>query len=312
MSRLDQNRLEKVRERAGKTIARCPVCFQDGHDKTGEHLVINDDGKFGCVAYPGDSAEAKEHRKRIFALVGVRDEITGSGRNDSEPRKKFVCAYDYTDESGKQLFQVVRYKVPPPKNKTFYQRHEGDSGWIWNMKGVRRVPYHLPEVIAAQTVIVVEGEKDADKLLSLGFVATTNVGGAKKWRPEYNEVLRGKDVIIMGDNDDEGRVHVAILITELSGIARSLKHAPVPNKFKDVSAFIGLKLPEVAKQAINKLISDAPLLDQAKLARVGLQGGTNADPVELPPPLRRTFHHRWIYFLMRCRDSFAPARERFM
>ena len=192
MSRLDETRLEKVRERAGKTIARCPVCFQDGRDKTGEHLVIKEDGKFGCVAYPGDSAEAKEHRKRIFALVGVRDE-SGASRNDSEPRKEFVCAYKYNDESGKQLFQVVRYKVPPPKNKTFLQRHEGESGgWVWNMKGVRRVPYHLPEVIAAQTVIVVEGEKDADKLVSLGFVATTNVGGAEKWRPSTMRFSVGK------------------------------------------------------------------------------------------------------------------------
>ena len=31
------------------------------------------DGRFGCVVYPGDSADAKEHRKRIFALCGDRE-----------------------------------------------------------------------------------------------------------------------------------------------------------------------------------------------------------------------------------------------
>jgi 5S rRNA maturation endonuclease (ribonuclease M5) len=263
MSALDLSKLEKAKHKEGGIIiARCPACAEQGHDKTGEHLSVWPSGKFACVQFSGP--EGSEHRKRIFALVGVPDEIAGSGRNDSEPRKEFVCAYDYTDESGKQLFQVVRYKVSPPKNKTFYQRHEGESGWIWNMKGVRRVVYHLPEVIAAETVIITEGEKDADKLVSLGFVATTNVGGAEKWRPEYSEVLRGKDVIIIGDNDEQGRAHVAKLITELRGIARSLKHAPVPDKFKDVSAFIGLKLPEVAKQAINKLIGDAPMLPPAE------------------------------------------------
>ena len=203
MSALDLSKLEKAKHtEGGIIIARCPACAEQGHDKTGEHLSVWPSGKFACVQFSGP--EGSEHRKRIFALVGVPDEIAGSGRNDSEPRKEFVCAYDYTDESGKQLFQVVRYKVSPPKNKTFYQRHEGESGWIWNMKGVRRVVYHLPEVIAAETVIITEGEKDADKLVSLGFVATTNVGGAEKWRPEYSEVLRGKDVIIIGDNDEQG------------------------------------------------------------------------------------------------------------
>lgn len=262
MSRLDETKLEKIRRCSGKIICRCPACFEEGHDKTGNHLSVLPNGRFACVQFPGN--EGIEHRKRIFALVGVRDEIAGSGRNDSEPRKKFVCAYDYTDEFGKQLFQVVRYKVPPPKNKHFYQRHAGESGWIWNMKGVRRVLYHLPEVIAAERVIVVEGEKDAENLTKLGFTATTNVGGAEKWRDEYSEMLRGKDVIIIGDNDDDGRAHVAKLIRSLSGIARSLKHASVPDKFKDVSAFLGLKLPEMAKQAITNLITDAPELPPAE------------------------------------------------
>jgi len=70
---LEVSRLENVRVRGGKTIARCPACGEAGHDQKGEHLVINADGRFGCVVYPGDSADAKEHRKRIFALCGDRE-----------------------------------------------------------------------------------------------------------------------------------------------------------------------------------------------------------------------------------------------
>jgi hypothetical protein len=36
-------------------------------------LIINEDGHFGCVLYSGDSADAKGHRKRIFALCGDRE-----------------------------------------------------------------------------------------------------------------------------------------------------------------------------------------------------------------------------------------------
>jgi hypothetical protein len=70
---LDTSKLENVRKRGGKVIARCPACAEAGHDQKGEHLVINARGPFGCVVYPGGSADAKEHRKRIFALCGDRE-----------------------------------------------------------------------------------------------------------------------------------------------------------------------------------------------------------------------------------------------
>jgi len=66
---LDVAKLEKVRELAGGIVqARCPACAEGGHDRTGEHLRIYPDGKFGCCVHPKDG----EHRKRIWALAGVR------------------------------------------------------------------------------------------------------------------------------------------------------------------------------------------------------------------------------------------------
>jgi hypothetical protein len=70
---LEVSKLENVRVRGGKTIGRCPACAEAGHDQKGEHLVINANGSFGCFVYPGDSAEAQEHRKRIFALCRDRE-----------------------------------------------------------------------------------------------------------------------------------------------------------------------------------------------------------------------------------------------
>jgi hypothetical protein len=70
---LDISKLENVCVRGDKTIARCPACAEAGHDQKGEHLFTHADGRFGCVVYPGDSADAKEHRKRIFALCGDRE-----------------------------------------------------------------------------------------------------------------------------------------------------------------------------------------------------------------------------------------------
>ena len=100
---------------------------------------------------------------------------------------KIVATYPYVDENGALLFEVVRYEP-----KGFSQRRpDGNGGWLWNLDGVRRVPYNLPEVIKARTILICEGEKDCLTARASGLVATTNAGGAGKWRTEYADWLRG-------------------------------------------------------------------------------------------------------------------------
>ena len=94
-----------------------------------------------------------------------------------------AAVYEYHDETGVLLYASVRFEP-----KAFRQgKPDGQGGLTWNMAGVRRVPYRLPELVraaqAGELVWIVEGEKDADRLAALGLVATTNVGGAGKWRP---------------------------------------------------------------------------------------------------------------------------------
>ena len=68
---LDLTKLEKVRRRGSNTIARCPACAEAGCDRKGEHLFINDGGRFGCVLYPG--TDGQTHRQRIFELAGAKE-----------------------------------------------------------------------------------------------------------------------------------------------------------------------------------------------------------------------------------------------
>ena len=64
---LDRSKLQKLRELGnGGCQAQCPACAEAGQDRTGEHLRISPEGKFGCCVFPGD----REHRRRIFALTG--------------------------------------------------------------------------------------------------------------------------------------------------------------------------------------------------------------------------------------------------
>lgn len=144
-----------------------------------------------------------------------------------------VASYDYTDENGKLLYQVARFDTPT--GKTFRQRHPQNGHWVQNIKNVRRVLYHLKDLLGAEQVVVVEGEKDAETLRDLGFAATTNAMGAGSWKAEYAESLRGKHVVITPDNDEAGEKHLEDIARSLAGIALSIKIARVPEKYKDVS-----------------------------------------------------------------------------
>ncbi len=124
-------------------------------------------------------------------------------RVKSNGRPRIVAQYDYRDEAGNLLFQAVRLEP-----KDFRQRRpKPGGGWDWNVKGVRMVPYRLPELLAepARPVVVVEGEKDCDNLARIGVLATCNAGGAGKWTAEHSEFLRGRRVIVLADNDEVGQ-----------------------------------------------------------------------------------------------------------
>jgi RecA-family ATPase len=119
-----------------------------------------------------------------------------------------TATYPYVDEVGTLLSEVVRKASP----KRFRQRRpdpNAEDGWEWSATGVRPVPYRLPALLAAiaegRTIWIVEGEKDVDRLRAMGLAATTNLGGAGKWRPELTSFFVGVDVVVVADNDPQKR-----------------------------------------------------------------------------------------------------------
>jgi hypothetical protein len=133
-------------------------------------------------------------------------------------KAEIVATYDYTDERGALLYQVVRYQP-----KQFKQRRpDGHGGWLWKLGDTRRVLYRLPKVLAAisagREVWIAEGEKDVHALERAGVVATTGAMGAGKWREEYSRTLAEHRAIVVADADAHGRLHA-------SQVARSLELA---------------------------------------------------------------------------------------
>ena len=155
-------------------------------------------------------------------------------------KKVIEKVYDYKNEKGQLVFQVVRYA-----GKDFKQRRpDGKGGFIWNLKGVKRVIYNLPEILKkpGKPLFIPEGEKDCDNLAKIGVLATTNSGGAGKWGPEYNQYLKGREapVILLPDNDEIGFKHMQEVGKSLKGIAGSIKWLILPGlkKGEDVSDWL--------------------------------------------------------------------------
>ena len=179
-------------------------------------------------------------------------EVAHSGNGNGE-KPEIEKIYSYRDAMGKEAYQVVRLKP-----KSFRQRHMVNGKWVWSMDGVVRVLYNLEKVIQSETVITVEGEKDSDNLSELGFVATCNVGGAGKWMDGYSASLKGKDIIICGDNDKPGQEHVELVFASLAGLAKSVKVIKLPTSVKDVSDYIAtFPSNTAAKSSIDELIAAA-------------------------------------------------------
>lgn len=219
---------DKRREGQGWKV-RCPA-----HDDDEYSLKVDrgDDGKVLLKCFAGCTPQEIVGRlgmtmQDLFpAKYGGGSGNNGSGSGNGLGR--IINTYNYTTTDGTLLYQSVRFDP-----KTFRQRKPSglNNGWIWDLEGVERVLYRLPELKAAPPdcpVFIVEGEKDTERLIALKLIATTNAGGAGKWRHEYSQVLYGRRVVILPDNDEPGRKHARQVAQSLSEIAKEVKIVELP------------------------------------------------------------------------------------
>lgn len=212
-----KSRLKNVAPRGNGYKALCPA--HDDHEQS-LSVDVGSDGRVLLKCFAGCP------QGEVVKALGLtlRDLFPPSNGNG---QRRIVATYPYHDEGNDLLFEIVRYSP-----KDFRQRRpDGRGGYIWKLDGVRRVLYHLPEVLAAdpaQPIFLVEGEKDADNLRTLGLVATTNPRGADRWRDEYSEFLLRRHVNILPDNDPAGAKHAAQVAQSLYGKAASVKIFRLP------------------------------------------------------------------------------------
>jgi tetratricopeptide (TPR) repeat protein len=145
-------------------------------------------------------------------------------REQFSPGRTVVARYDYKDREGVLLYQVERYDP-----KSFRQRRpNGQGGWEYK-QGDRRVLYRWPELVAAgpdAPLFVCEGEKDADRVASLGYCATTVANGS--WDDVEVADVAGRDVLILQDNDNAGRKKAIEAAQALCAVAKTMRIVELP------------------------------------------------------------------------------------
>ncbi len=236
---------------------RCPVC--DGYEGAPRGKsrrctgFLSEDGEWARCSREEFAGGAPLDEKSdpavwVHKLSGtcLCGETHGIGTELSF-EERIVAEYDYRDEQGTLVYQVVRLREP----KDFRQRRPDPNApgrWIWKTQGLRPLLYRLPELLAAgpdETIVIVEGEKDVGTLVARGIVATCNSGGAsEKGKSKWNafadlarKVLAGRRVVIIADADEPGRKHAKEILLSLTGVAESVE-ALEPTKGKDVTEHI--------------------------------------------------------------------------
>lgn len=193
----------------GKWIALCPA-----HNDKNPSLSIASNGERILL--------------HCFSGCDIGDIVRAAGLEMGALFSKHETEYQYLDRNGEYQFSVVRIEETG-KPKTFRQKTKQG----WGLNGTVPLLYNLPNVSKAiteeETVYIVEGEKDADRLNREGLCATTAPMGAGKWRDSYADDLTWAKVVIIPDNDSVGREHANMIAKSLDGKVKSIKTVSLPS-----------------------------------------------------------------------------------
>jgi hypothetical protein len=236
--------------RSGDQCGPCPRCGGTDRFAINVHKQVFNCRGCGVKGDIIDLVRALDNCGFVEACSTLTDEPPPprtNGKDEApEATKVVVATFSYQDANGALLFQVQRLELrysdgsfvlgkDGKHKKTFRQRRpipDQPGQWIWSVHGTH-VPYRLPELIEAmaarRTVLITEGEGPVDLLLGWNIAATTNAGGAKKWRKEHSAFLKGADVVVVPDNDEQGREHAEMVAVSLAGVAAHIRILTLPN-----------------------------------------------------------------------------------
>lgn len=216
-------------------LASCPVPSHgqgNGDKNPSLHIAMNDDGNYLFKCFSGcDQHTVFQTIRDMGLLPSLPDRPEYLSTIKPIPyiqTPTFQQEWHYTDEDGVSLFVKQRFKTNDAKGKTYKTlRVMPDNSRQSKLGDCRIVPYKLPDLqqatAAGRVVYIVEGEKAADALGSLGVVATTSHAGSGNWNTELNQYFAGANVVIVPDNDTAGWSYAKKVVEALLPSAKSIR-----------------------------------------------------------------------------------------
>ena len=154
----------KLRRSGDELIGPCPKC--GGDDRFAINIAKQVFNCRGCEA-GGDVIALVEHLDGVDFSHACTT-LTGVPRPNGQryypaDKEAVVATFEYHDESGAVAYVISRIqfqagngvfvlgKDGKPKKKFSQRRPDPDraGGWIYNVEGVTKIPYRLPELIEA-------------------------------------------------------------------------------------------------------------------------------------------------------------------
>lgn len=215
----------------GQWVASCPVPSHgkgNGDKNPSLSISISDEGKPLFHCHGGCSQEEVFQTIRARNLLPELLEKPDPLANIRPiPRNKLEQEWVYLDEDKVPVFVKVRYRMAD--NSKTYRLYKLDVNGrkMASLADARIVPYNLPALLDAKTagrnVFLVEGEKAAEAIKSIGMIATTAHTGAGSWPEAITEYFAGAQVIIVPDNDVAGWGYAHKAAEAILPIVKSLK-----------------------------------------------------------------------------------------
>jgi hypothetical protein len=172
---------------------------------------------------------------------------------------RILHIYRYFYENGELAYEKLRMRQRSKEDpKFFYRRFDETGNELWTLRSgwfelkgrkwqriedasdnpqnspkpgarwfdeARRVLYNESQLRNAplgSLVLIPEGEKDAEGLKELGYLAVA-YGGANDWREVFADKLAGHHLLFIGDNDRPGQVVVRQAAQDCLGKAASVR-----------------------------------------------------------------------------------------
>ncbi len=230
--------------------------------------------------------------------------------NEYDPKKHKIVEeiYRYCDENGKLLYEKIRYK-----GKGFrYRRPDPDSPgkFIKNLEGVTPLPYLLPKWFKEEgKIILAEGEKDADAIDKLGFLASSSPFGASyNWEEkEIKKYFKNRIIYIIYDNDDPGRIGAKKAAGALSEVTDSISIINLPGKEgDDISDYLEENKDDKAA-AITRLFPSAvkypPIIDDRPISSSNPIIDNNNIPADSEIEVRNSFLCEYVEGISKITDA---------